>query len=200
MQFFIKMLKGKTQMDYDKDPIIVVTPHTYSQMKKFQRFHHRKLRHIFFIVIAAIIAFTIYIIPPGTSVLALLLFLLDDFVLFILLLMPIIFLLFIGVSSFGVLYTKKKHAARMQNQKDGQTLYFRNRDYVVEIKHPDTTEKMTYSYDMCYRAYETKEMFYLYTGKNMAALVDKQGLLSSSPDELRSLLKENIPPEACKLK
>ena len=185
-------------MDYDKDPIVVVTPHTYMQVKKFQRFHHRKLRHIFFIVIAAIIALTIYIVPPGTSALVFFLFLIDDPALLILLLLPIIFLLFIGVSSFGVLYTKKKHAAMTLHQKDGQTYYFRNREYAAEMKHPDAKDKMTYSYDLVYRAYETKEMFYLYTGKNMAALVDKQGFRNSSPDELRLLLKENIPPDACK--
>ena len=186
-------------MDYDKDPIIVVTPHTYKQVKRFQRFHRRKLRHIFLIVIAAIIALTIYLIPPGTSALVFFLFLIDDLSLLILLLLPIAFLLFIGVSSFGVLYTKKKHAARSLYQKDGQTLSFRNRNYVVEMKHPGAPEKTTYSYNLIYRAYETKEMFYLYTGKNMAALVDKQGFNNASPDELRKLLKENIPPEACKL-
>ena len=186
-------------MDYDKDPIIVVTPHTYRQTKKFQRFHHRKLRYIFFVVIAAIIALTIWIIPPGTSPLVFFLFLIDDTALFILLLMPIVFLLFIGVSSFGVLYTKKKHDARTVHQKDGQTFYFRNSGYVVEMKHPGAADKITYSYDSVFRAYETQEMFYLYTGKNMAALVDKQGFKNSSPDELRQLLKDNIPPEACKL-
>jgi len=187
-------------MDYDKDPIIVTTPYTFKQMRTFQRFHHRKLRYILFVIVAAILAYTIYIVPPGTGILAFLAFLYDDASMLIGIIIPVVFIVFLGVSSFGLLYTRKKHDARTIYQKAGQTCVFRSSDYEVQMNHPDAKDKIVFNYDLIYCAYETKDMFYIYTDKNMAALVDKQGFKNYSPDDLRELLRKNVPAGLCKLK
>jgi hypothetical protein len=192
-------MEGKAPVNYDKDPIIVFTPYTFEQMKEFQRYSYRNLRLMFFILIAVLAMYIIQSIVALAGDPTIFRLLIEDTSVIIRFLIIFFFVALLGIQSFGLLYTKKKHQVAASHQKDGQTYSFRNSEYDVEMHHSDAEGKKVYSYHSIFSATETKHMFYLYTGKHSAFLVDKQGFKNSSPEEFRQLLKKNISATKCKL-
>ena len=186
-------------MDHNTDPIVVFTQYTFQQMREFQCHVFRKIRKIFYIMAAMFLLYIIQIVAQGAETSALFQMLSDGTVSIVAVLVPFFFVSFLGITSFGLLYTKKKHEETTLHQKNGQTCTFRSNDYEVETNSPGAEGKMLYSYDSIKRAEETKDMFYLFTGKNAATLVDKQGFKSGSHEDFRLILKRHVPPSKCLL-
>lgn len=53
----------------------------------------------------------------------------------------------------------------------------------------------TMRYDALYRAYETKNAFYLYISPLQAYLLTKKDVVKGTPEELRALLQSKLPPK-----
>ena len=180
-------------MNYDIDPIIVHTPYTFKQMKEYQRYFFRHFRRIslplfVFLTFMSLMSLPIIIDLDYFNVL-------EIFQMFI----PAIAMIFaLGLMSFAPFYTKKRHKTIAVGLQNGQTCVFRNSEYDTEMQDSDVMSKTTCSYNVIYRAVETKKMFYLFTDKQIATLVDKQGFKNKTPEDLRQLLSRNLPANKCK--
>jgi len=191
-------------MNYDKEPIVVFTPYTFDQMREYQRFIFRSLRYVFYFMAAVLVLYFIQLLTAGLETSAIHQLLVDDDYSFIPtgllpVLIPVFLVAFIGAQSFGLFYTKKKHNEMTVHAKEGQTYYFRNIEFDVEMHSPDAEGKTACGFDTIRSAAETDKMFYLFTAKYQAYLVDKNGFKKGSPEKFRKLLRLNIPPSRCKL-
>lgn len=181
-------------MNYDIDPIVVYTPYTFGQMKRFHFIQMRILRFYFAILMVLMIAvFGISLANESFSGGAAL-ELIERFA------TPLAILVVLGPMSFVLYYTKKRHKTATLHIKDGQTYTFHGQSFDVETHGEQASGKFTYHYDVLYRILETNDMFYLYTNKFTACLVDKQGFRSGSPESLRRLLLENVPAKKYKFR
>jgi len=182
-------------MNYDFCPIIVFTQYNFNQVREFHRYKMRRLRCLSLLIcsilLAILLPYTIYglitsytpgVLPFGTTQ-----------VLFI-----IIYLVIILPVSNGTFYTRKIHEIETRLLSNGQTSSFRNGEYDLESQHADAKGSYTFSYDSLYRVAETKGMFYLYSSKDVATLIDKNGFHNGTPEELRDLLRNNLPARKCK--
>lgn len=174
-------------MNYDLEPIEVYTPYTFEQMKDFQRYHMRYMRYITIGMAAFMLLWMAINFSAFYTAEAPVITIIQSFS------GIIIFFLLMGMGTSGCLYTKKRHEAAIGLLRNGQTYSFRNSEYDAESRHWESTGKFTYSYSVLYRVGETKNMFYLYTNKNMATLIDKQGFHNGTPEELRLLLRKHLP-------
>ena len=183
-------------MDYDINPIIVYTAYSYKQMKEYQFYYVRRIRFFYYVITAVLIAYWIIYLQPFTldHILAL-----RSSTMFI----PAFSLTFgtlfgLGAVSFAFNYTEKIHNTTTVHLQNGQTCFFRNNAYDMEMHHSDVSGKVTYNYSVLTRAVETKRMFYLHTDKRVATLIDKNGFKSGTPEDLRQLLLRNLTASKCK--
>ena len=181
----------------DNDPIIVFTPYTFEQGREFQRHVYRKIRTIFYIMVAVIVLYAVQILFQGAETSAIFSLISEGTLNPAAALLPILFVALLGMTSFGLFYTKKKHMEASQRYIDGLTFSFRENGFEVQQHNPVADDRIVYVYEAIKRVEETKSMFYLFTGKYSAVLVDKQGFQNSSHEEFRKLLKMHIPPRRC---
>lgn len=178
-------------MDYDVYPIQVFTQYSYEQMKAFQRFHYRKMRR------SSTVLISFFLLIFAISLVSISLY--DSFLSALAALFPLLF--WIAVLSLpllvfsGAFYTRKVHANATKLIQNGQNYSFCNNDYALSTEQQDNIWQSRTAYSVILNAWETRDMFYLYTGKNQAHLIDKQGFQTGSPDELRALLQNHIPPK-----
>ena len=183
-------------MDYNNNPIIVYTAYSYKQMKEYQLYFYRRLRVCFYIISPILFPVMIMYIYA---------FILNFFANTEPFELPVIaFAVPFGVLfsfiylSFALYYTKKRHKTVTAHLQSGQTCFFRNNDYIMDMHHQDASGSMTFNYSIIIRAVETKRMFYLHIDNQMATLIDKQGFKNGSPEELRQILLSNLPAAKCK--
>jgi len=181
-------------MDSDNEPIIVYTPYTFEQVREFQRHVYRNIRTLFYILAVLLVWYAVQILIQGVETSAIFSYLSEGTLTPAAALVPVLFLAFIGTMSFGLFYTRKKHKEASLRYMNGQTFTFRKDDYEALQHSPDAEKCNAFAYEAIKRVEETKKMFYLFTGKNSAALVDKQGFRSGSHEDFRKLLKTYIPP------
>ena len=181
-------------MDHDKDPIIVFTPYTFEQMKAFHRHAYRKIRTLFLILAILIVWYAIQVLIEGIETSALYRMLEENTLSIAPVIFLILFVAFMGLMSFGLMYTRRRHDETNMRNKNGQTYYFRNDQYEAETNNNGADVKSVYTYDTIKRVEETKEMFYMFTGKNAAVLADKKQFKSGSYEDFRLLLRRHVPP------
>lgn len=164
------------------------TAYTYEQFKRFQRFHARYVRRFFMVALGLVLLSAIPLaLGEGASVnLAGML--------------PAVILMgFFYCSTNAVFYTKKRHAQATAALAGGQTVRFFP-DRMELVSHgPSEDTAAAYRYDALHKVFEGKETFYIYTNKAAGLIVDKQGFRTGSPEELRALLAQALPPKKNKL-
>ena len=188
-------------MNYNQDPLVVHTEYSHKQMRQFHCYVYRNLRYLFYFLAAVLLISSIrYIIDPealGRAPVELAESYHNEVPLIIPVLIVVGFVVFIGIQSFGLLYTKNKHDELINNLDDGRTFYFRNSEIELNISRAEQ-ENTSFSYQTFIYVAETKDMFYLFTGKNTAFLIDKQGFKKGTPDMLRDLLRSTVHHRKCK--
>lgn len=177
-------------MDYDADPIQVFTQYSYEQMKAFQRFHFRKARRntiLLLCLLAPMLICNVFIYclynGLGTALMA---FLPMITLCVLLLVLPFVIL-------NGAFYTQKAHSNATKLMQNGQYYSFCNNDLAYHSEQGDSVSQGRTAYSVILTVWETKDIFYLYTSKNQAILVDKAGFITGNPDELRALLQSRMP-------
>ena len=179
-------------MNYDLNPIVVYTANSYKQMKELQRYHLRNLRYI----------------SIGAAIIALLLIIYGLVIfsqsggfnqIFTYGILYTIISIFLWLASNGVHYTSKRHESITHLMRNGVTVFFRNSRFETDFKHYESEGKCNYSYSTLYSVRETKDMIYLFLSKNTVVLVDKNGFLNGTIEELRNLLRYNLPAIKVKL-
>jgi hypothetical protein len=65
----------------------------------------------------------------------------------------------------------------------------------VRSVNANTDGTSTWNYDVLYKAYETKDSFYLYVNRLQAFIVSKDGFTEGSATELSVLLSGKLPPK-----
>ena len=184
-------------MANDNDPIVVYTPYTFEQLREFQRHVHRKIRVLFYMMAVLLVLYAVQILIQGVETSAIFSSLAEGAITPAAALVPVFFVAFLGIVSFGLFYTRNRHAEASLKYMNGQTFTFGENGYEAKLHSPDADSRMVYAYEAIKRVEETKDMFYLFTGRYSAALVDKQGFKNSSHEEFRRLLKMHVPPRRC---
>jgi len=190
-------------MNFDNDPITVRTSYRFEQMREFLKYNYRHQRYVFFLLVILLLIYLVQLFlgyygvtDGGSAALSGAQYDGD-----LTLMTPIVFIAlvaFVGIQSFGLLHTRKKHKDMISKSKDGLLFFFKNNGYDIETTDPDGQETIWHGYETIRRIAETKTMFYLYTGRNQAFLIEKHGFTKGTPEELRILLKQIFPPSRCK--
>jgi len=181
-------------MNYDIDPIVVYTPCDYKQMKHLQRYAMRRIRYLFtaLAVIFSLSYIYLYSSSETPMTMGMVLSVLSGAAPYL------AFFILMIVFSSGVFYTKKRHEAATLFFQNGQTAYFRNSEFVLAYENDESKGTNTYSYSFIQKACETEKMFVIYINKNQVVMIDKEGFSNGTPEELRSLLLNNLPENKCK--
>jgi len=180
-------------MDYDSNPITVHTAYTFEQVRKYQGHHFGSSRRPYLVLATVFLAIILVSILTGSTLVPSLFWM--GIAIIVVLSLSVLSAL---IQSFGLNYTKKKHEAITARMRNGHTYSFRNTEFDIETNNPDYKSNSTCSYKLIHRVGEDKSMLYLYIDTQTAYLVDKQGLQSGTPEELRQLLLKNIPANKCK--
>jgi len=172
-------------MNYDEDPIIVTTAHTFDELKAFQKFNNRNKRSFMLILLPAIVLVTgtrIFDLPLIETVVFLCIFA----------------VVFFAVS--GLIYTRDQYKRATKTLGSGLTFHFKNDYFDVINECPEHASQGHVPYEYIYRVHEEHDMLYIYIGKEKAFLVSMAGLQNHSPNDLRSLLKKKTSAQAYRIK
>lgn len=178
-------------MNHDENPIVVFTPYTYEQMKTYQLVHLGKQRWIWIGAGAAVFIWVgVLFMQTGSFD-----FLLHNPMIVAALMCAALLLLF----SIRGFYSKKQHEASTASMKDGVTYRFGNQAFTVEIHGSGSLKIDPFRYANLAKVTETKDMFYLYRDKRAAFLVDKAGFKEGTVEDFRSLMRQTVAQNRCKL-
>ena len=75
------------------------------------------------------------------------------------------------------------------------TYLFTDSEVIVESTMPAASGQTRAGYAFFYRGYETKEAFYLFITKQQAFILSKADIVGGSPNDLRHLLRRNLPAD-----
>jgi hypothetical protein len=175
-------------MDSNQTPIQVHTQYTYTEMKTFQKFFFRKSKYVAWVIAPVSLIAFIYLRFGGEDA--------EGFDYLQYLIIPAILLLI----SSGVFYTKKTYAKQAKLFKNGHTYTFMDNHFVIDHDNRDFGGTGKVAYEIINRAWETRDMLYLFLDNRQAYLVSKNGFQSGTIEELRTLLQRNMPQGKYKIK
>lgn len=178
-------------MNYDETPIRAFTAYTYDQAKAFQRFHARRYRlagYLLFTVcgLAIISALYSYLRLPVRDTVQLFSFLPG---IFMMLALAAVFYIFTQAG----FYTQGQHARSMAGIQNGQTMIFREHDFLIAFSEEDLAQGAYIPYGNLFSVREADEAFYLYVNKHQALIVVKDGFQEGSPEALQGLFERELP-------
>jgi hypothetical protein len=188
--------------NYDDDPILVNTSYNLDRITKFNEVHLKtnlRVKPTVFAVVFIILTVALYGIQrqayyPGG-------------------LLPIRELIppAVSLGMFWILYQLVKRSRpmkRLQMKRYGKihklygSNYIDKTDEMLFVSESFTSKTdiscNTVKYKDLFRIVETPEMFYLYSAKLHAYLVDKHGVRNGTAYELRTLLQSRVAPEKYK--
>lgn len=178
-------MSGGVSLPYDEKPMRAFTSYSYSEMRRFRRIHAAGMRRVFMLLILLYLGMALFVTfqRPFTVSLALLWGIL-------------VVLAAVWLAISGLLYTRAQYARDSAGATNGAEFVFRNYDYSVTAGPKKAAKSTKHYYVQLHKVVDAPGLFCLYFDKAQVQLVSKQGFTAGTPDELRALLKNQLPPRA----